>query len=71
MLNMFLQLHALGVPAGHFTHIKFDEAGQAGETLLGIPVDELTADMSLLQCPILQLWHGTHTSADVAWIGAG
>jgi hypothetical protein len=25
------QLHALGVPAGHFTHIMFDEAGQAGE----------------------------------------
>ena len=26
-----LQLHALGVPAGHFTHVMFDEAGQAGE----------------------------------------
>jgi hypothetical protein len=26
-----VQLHALGVPAGHFTHIMMDEAGQAGE----------------------------------------
>jgi hypothetical protein len=25
-----VQLHALGFPAGHFGHIMFDEAGQAG-----------------------------------------
>jgi helicase MOV-10 len=28
-----LQLHALGVPAGHFSHIMFDEAGHAEEPL--------------------------------------
>jgi hypothetical protein len=28
-----MQLHALGVPAGHFTHIMFDEAGHAEEPL--------------------------------------
>lgn len=27
------QLHALGVPAGHFSHIMFDEAGHAEEPL--------------------------------------
>jgi hypothetical protein len=27
------QLHALGMPAGHFSHIMFDEAGHAEEPL--------------------------------------
>lgn len=29
--HMLLQLHALGVSRDHFSHIMFDEAGQAGE----------------------------------------
>jgi superfamily I DNA and/or RNA helicase len=30
---LLLQLHALGVPPGHFSHIMFDEAGHAEEPL--------------------------------------
>lgn len=29
----FLQLHALGVPAGRFSHVMMDEAGHAEEPL--------------------------------------
>lgn len=33
LLLLYAQLHALGVPAGHFSHIMFDEAGHAEEPL--------------------------------------
>jgi hypothetical protein len=41
-----VQLHALGVPAGHFTHIMFDEAGQAGghHWLCALPIGAKTQD---------------------------
>lgn len=81
MLFVLLQLHALGVPAGHFTHVMMDEAGHAEEPLAlcaiaghigewgSMQLNQCTLKGSILHLPQDALFSQTHLSVPcMAWI---